>query len=236
MRILAVHSSTPHLGVAVTENGRTLAEIILPPGREHLENLAPTIEELRRLSNFHFRDLDGLGVAVGPGSFSGIRVGLATIKGMALALNIPVAGIPSLEVLAWDALHDGELGAPVIDAKRGEIYTGIYRKQRHDLIAIEGPMLLRIDRFAVLLDSFGGSVRICGDHVADVGPGPLVNPAGGRGVPPSPSTCARLAESRIRSGRADNIHALAPLYIRHSDAEEKKCRVDGKKGPKPSNS
>ena len=72
--------------------------------------------------------IDGFGVAIGPGSFSGTRVGLATIKGMALALGKPVAGISSLDILAWQALKDGEWGAPVIDARRGEIYTAFYRK------------------------------------------------------------------------------------------------------------
>jgi tRNA threonylcarbamoyladenosine biosynthesis protein TsaB len=222
VRILAVHSSTPHLGVAVTQDGQTIAEIVLPPGKEHLEHLAPTIAEMKRRLGFDFSDVDGFGVAVGPGSFSGIRIGLATVKGMALALHKPVAGISSLEVLAWDGLREGELGASVIDAKRGQIYTCMYRKEQGHLISVKGPLLLEVDRFLLLLNSFGRSVTVCGDKVPGGNWKHVASAVRGRGEAPSPSICARLAENRIRTGRTDNIHSLAPLYIRRSDAEEKK--------------
>ena len=180
---------------------------------------------------FDFRELDGLGVAVGPGSFSGIRIGLATVKGMALALQMPVAGISSLDVLAWDALKEGEVGASVIDAKRGDIYTCIYRKEGEDLVSLRGPMLLRVDQFPRFLDNLGRSVRVFGDEVADERWEHRVSSTSGSGSRPSPSTCARLAEHRIRSGRADNIHAFTPLYIRRSDAEEKKYGKNAEKNP-----
>ena len=138
MVILAVHSTSASLSVAITENRVVLREVILPPDRKHLENLAPLIRDLTAELHLSVLDFDGFGVAMGPGTFSGTRVGLATIKGMALALAKPVAGISSLDILAWQALKDGEWGASVIDARRGEIYTAFYRKSGEKVMLVCG--------------------------------------------------------------------------------------------------
>jgi tRNA threonylcarbamoyladenosine biosynthesis protein TsaB len=136
------------LSVAITENRVVLREVILPPDRKHLENLAPLIRDLTAELHVSVLGIDGFGVALGPGSFSGTRVGLATIKGMALALAKPVAGISSLDILAWQALKDGEWGAPVIDARRGEIYTAFYRKSGEEVMLVAGPMLIKAEEFS----------------------------------------------------------------------------------------
>ncbi|MFC1833373.1 tRNA (adenosine(37)-N6)-threonylcarbamoyltransferase complex dimerization subunit type 1 TsaB [Thermodesulfobacteriota bacterium] len=222
LNILAVHTTTPRLSVAITRGGRTLAETTLPPARKHLENLAPAIKDLTDELPLDLHDIDGFAVARGPGSFSGIRAGIATIKGMALALGKPVVGIGSLEILAWQAAELGDRVAPIIDARRGEVYTAIYEKTGAGLECCHGPALIKMDSLVSLAGNFEGLLTICGDTVAD----PIVE-SHSRLVRspvtvPSASACAARAADRLREGRVDSLHALAPLYIRRSDAEEKR--------------
>ncbi len=231
--VLAVHSSTPYLAVALTEDRRILVEKVLSPGRRHLENLAPTIAEVMDRACMSLDCVDCFAVAKGPGSFSGIRVGMAVVKGMAFALCKPVVGISSLEMIAWQSLEEGRQGICVIDAKRGDIYAAIYRKEGGRVLLAEGPMLIPPGSLNRLIDHACGDLKLCGD--------PIVNDILERRphvlripVPiPSAAACALLALERCLRGEAENPHTLVPLYIRRSDAEEKKAGEGRRKaGPR----
>lgn len=219
MLILAVHSTTPTLGVACAQDNRVLGAVVLPPGRQHLENLAAAIQDLMVRLHKGLADMDGFGVAVGPGSFSGIRIGLATFKGMALALGKPVAGISCLDILAWQGLRSGETGASVIDAKRGDLYGAVYKRTENHLELLAEPKLIRRDEFGYLMSRTPSSIVISAgqEHPGDYG-----NSVHLRRALPSAGACAELAFERISRGDSDELHALAPLYIRRSDAEEKR--------------
>ena len=197
-------------------------EITLPPARKHLENLAPLIRDLTAEMHLCMSAIDGFGVAKGPGSFSGTRVGLATIKGIALALAKPVAGISSLDILAWQIMKDGQCGASVIDARRGEIYTAFYRKSGENMILVSGPMIIKAGEFLQHAEKISDEIHLCGDPVLDHLVESIPNLARGPAAGPSAAACALLAHERIRRGKADGLHSLTPLYIRRSDAEEKK--------------
>jgi tRNA threonylcarbamoyladenosine biosynthesis protein TsaB len=220
--VAAVHSSSPCLGLAVAQDGHVLIEEILPPGKEHLENIAPTFCRVMASLGLQPRTLDGLGVAVGPGSFSGIRVGMSFVKGLALALGTPLVGISSLELLARQTLSDGEYGAAVIDARRGQAYACVYRRDAERVVALEAPQLILGTEFPEYAKGFGQPLVICGDPVVEsLGP-TCVNASRVVIAQPSPGTCACMAWERLRDRKADGLHALTPLYIRRSDAEENK--------------
>lgn len=219
MLVLAVHSTTPVLGVACVEDNRVLAETVLPPGRQHLENLARSIKDLTARLGISLADVHGFGVAIGPGSFSGTRIGLATIKGMALALGKPVAGLSCLDILGWQGLEEGETGASTIDAKRGQFYAALHRKTEGRLTLLDGPVLLHSDEMAdFMLRSHSKTIVSADEGCPDLG-GPDVAM---RSASPSAGVCAILALQRLSRGDSDAIHSLHPLYIRRSDAEEKK--------------
>jgi tRNA threonylcarbamoyladenosine biosynthesis protein TsaB len=220
--ILAVHSTSASLSVAITKKRVVLREVILPPDRKHLEMLAPLIRDVTAELHLSVMDIDGFGVAMGPGTFSGTRVGLATIKGMALALAKPVAGISSLDILAWQALKDGEWGAPVIDARRGEIYTAFYRKSEEKVMLVAGPMLIKVEEFSQNARKVSDKLILCGDPVLDHLVESIPNLVRSPVAAPSAAACSLLAYERIRQGNADDLHLLTPLYIRRSDAEENK--------------
>jgi tRNA threonylcarbamoyladenosine biosynthesis protein TsaB len=161
----------------------------------------------------------GLGVAIGPGSFSGTRIGLGTIKGIALALGKPVAGISCLDVLAWQGLEDGERGAAIIDAKRGQVYAALYDKVGSSVALLGGPVLMSSDELPEFLAQSCCRVLVSADAVQPMPSGTGLEM---RSASPSAQVCGRLALERLSRGDADDIHSLHPLYIRRSDAEEKK--------------
>ena len=223
MIILAVHSSSPYLGVAVSDDGVIIAESVLPPAREHLEQLAILIHVQISRVGLSLKDVDGFGVATGPGSFSGIRVGLATVKGMALALQKPVAGIPSLDVLAWQALQEGTAGVSIIDARRKEVYVGLYRKSEGHLITLAAPALLPVKELLPHLERLGVPPVFCGDDAAIAAVEATTESIRKIIVTPSASACAFLALQRLKRDDSDELHSISPLYIRPSDAEEKRA-------------
>jgi tRNA threonylcarbamoyladenosine biosynthesis protein TsaB len=220
MLVLGVHTSAPTLGLAVVKDGILLGETVVAVVHEHLENTAPAVVELLSALKMGFKSLDGFGVAVGPGSFSGTRVGLATVKGMAFALKKPVAGICSLEVTAYELLSQGELGLVTMDAKRGQVYTALYRRSQDDVETIDPPALQTPDEVLARMTRDSGAIVLLGDRGLPP-PEPITDRLTRRGDIPAAVICALLAEKRLKAGRGDSIHALKPVYVRRPDAEEK---------------
>jgi tRNA threonylcarbamoyladenosine biosynthesis protein TsaB len=215
--ILAVHSTTPVLGVAFIEDRRLLGEVVLLPGRQHVENLTLSIKDLTARLSLDLTMARGFGVAIGPGSFSGTRIGLATIKGIALALEKPVIGVSCLDILAWQGLDEGQTGVSVIDAKRGQVYAALNKRTDGRLVLLAGPMLLHANELAELMDRWNCQVLVSADSVAAGLSGPKMRI---RSATPSAMVCGLLAAERLGRGEVDEIHSLYPLYIRRSDAEE----------------
>lgn len=127
VRILTIETSTPTEDVAVVDSGLVLAERRLAAGRGHAEELVIAIAEVLRDSGTDLRDLGAIGVSIGPGRFTGLRVGLATAKGLSAIAGVPLRPVPTLEALARSGGVSGALAAPALDARRGEVYGALFR-------------------------------------------------------------------------------------------------------------
>jgi len=127
MLILTIETSTPMERVAVVRDGSVLAELAETVGRGHTEKLLGAVESALSRSSVGLRELDAIAVSIGPGRFSGLRVGLATAKGLAAASGLPVAPVESLAALAESARPYGGLVCPMLDARRGEVYAALFR-------------------------------------------------------------------------------------------------------------
>jgi len=231
--ILAVHSTSSQLGVAVVSDSLILAESVLPPGREHLENLALMIKDVIDRMRIDLNNIDGFGVAIGPGSFSGIRIGVATVKGIALALKKPIAGIPSLEILAWQTLNEGEFGAALIDARRREIYVGMYKKFAGRLVQLNSPTLMSSADLSEYLERLPDPPSVlCGDSAVEPLTQAIHTSARAMIVVPSAAACAILAGQRFIQSKPEDLHSMAPIYIRRSDAEEKRSAGENREWEK----
>ena len=138
MKILAVDTATKSCSVAIIEAGSVCAELTTLKEQTHSKHLMELIHKGLGISGYSAADIDGLAVTIGPGSFTGLRIGVSTIKGLAHALDKPVVGISSLDVLAWQCADRAYLICPLLDARKGEVYSATYR-YNHDTITPKSP-------------------------------------------------------------------------------------------------
>lgn len=126
MKILAVDSSGLVASVAVVEDDNLLAEYTMNYKKTHSQTLLPMLNEVKNMIDLDLDSLDAIAVASGPGSFTGLRIGSATAKGLGLALNKPIVEVPTLEGLAYNLCGTNHLVCPLMDARRNQVYTGVY--------------------------------------------------------------------------------------------------------------
>lgn len=127
MKVLAVDSSGLVASVAVAEDDVLLAEYTMNYKKTHSQTLLPMLEEVKNMIELDLNSIDAIAVAAGPGSFTGLRIGSATVKGLGLALNKPIVEVSTLEGLAYNLCGTTHLVCPLMDARRNQVYTGIYR-------------------------------------------------------------------------------------------------------------
>jgi tRNA threonylcarbamoyladenosine biosynthesis protein TsaB len=218
MRVLAVETSSLAGGVALLDEQRLVAEYLLDVSITHSERLMAAIDRVIADARWTPRSLEGLAVAVGPGSFTGLRVAVSTVKGLALALGLPIAAVPTLDAMAaalpWAALPV----CPVLDARKGEVYASLYRWTG-------GTMHREWEYLAVAPDDLAGRLTepaiVVGDGAASVH-----TPHARRMPPPqrvpSPACVGALGLARLTRGDVVAPEALTPLYLRLSEAELKR--------------
>lgn len=128
MRILAIDTSGPNCSVAVIDEQKIIASFTINIGKTHSETLLPLVDELSKFANLSINDIDVFACCVGPGSFTGIRIGIATIKGFALSLNKPVISVSTLESLTYGIPTFDGLICSVLDARNNNVYAALYEK------------------------------------------------------------------------------------------------------------
>ena len=215
MRVLALEASTLAGGVALLDDERLVAEYVLDVSLTHSERLLATIDRVLADARWAPEDLDGLAVAVGPGSFTGLRVAVSTVKGLALALAVPVAAVPTLDAMAAAVPFACLPVCAVIAARRDEVYACLYRWQERgmrrewDYVALTP---------AALANRFIEPVILAGDGAAMIASRyarPLPSP---RRLP-APACVGMLGLARLRAGEVVKPADLAPLYVRPPEAE-----------------
>ena len=130
MKILAIESSSLVASVAVTEDGVTVAEYTVNFKKTHSQTLLPMIDQIAAMTELDMDSVDAIAVSGGPGSFTGLRIGSATAKGLGLALKKPLIHVPTLDAMAWNLYGASGLICPVMDARRNQVYTGLYRFEK----------------------------------------------------------------------------------------------------------
>jgi tRNA threonylcarbamoyladenosine biosynthesis protein TsaB len=221
MRVLAVETSSLAGGVALVDGERLVAEYLLDVSVTHPERLMSAVDRLLADARWSARDLAGLAVAVGPGSFTGLRIAVSTVKGLALALDLPIAAVPTLDAMAaalpWASLPV----CPVLDARKGEIYASRYRwdgsamHRDWDYLALAPEALAaRLEEPTLVVGDGAGAVR--SPHARALPPPRRL---------PSPACVGTLGVERLRRGETVTAAALTPLYLRPSEAELKRRGV-----------
>jgi tRNA threonylcarbamoyladenosine biosynthesis protein TsaB len=220
---LAIDTATAQVGVAVGRDGRVLGEVRIDGGRRHAEELAPAVEYLRRETGVGLDELACISVGVGPGLYTGLRVGVATARTLAQVLEIPVVAVPSLDLVAypWRATHRRVVA--LIDARRKEVFAARYWPvpgglQRDGEYTVESPRAVAAELLAA-----GAEALLVGDgaleYAADFDGLERVEHAGPAAAAPSVAALVELASARFAREEFCRADEVAPLYLRRSDAE-----------------
>ncbi len=165
MKILAIDSSGLVASVALLEDENLIAEYTVNYKKTHSQTLLPMLDEIVRMTDTDLHSVDAIAVAKGPGSFTGLRIGSATVKGLGLALEKPIIGIPTVEGLAMNLYGASALICPLMDARRNQVYTGIYKFQKDTLQVVKEQTPLGIEEIIEALNLIGQDVIFLGDGV-----------------------------------------------------------------------
>jgi tRNA threonylcarbamoyladenosine biosynthesis protein TsaB len=232
MLILAVETSTFTGSVALVEasveggvspNLRVIGETTLQVSETHSSRLMPTIDRLLRETFLPAQKIQGIAVGLGPGSFTGLRIAVSTVKGLGFALRVPVAGIPTLDALANNIRYASTQVCPVLDARKKEVYAALFRgdgeghlkKISEDWVLSPEELCSRISETTVLV---GNGTEVYGEIFKKrLGPRALFAP---------PELCfpravhvARLSLPAFQRGETLDLFAFTPIYVRRSEAE-----------------
>lgn len=225
MTVLALDTATLVSSVALATEDTLVAEITLQTKLTHSEVLMPHIAQILTMAQITKRQLSAIAVSIGPGSFTGLRIGLATAKTMAYALDIPVIGVPTLAALAYGCCLPGVIMAPLLDAQKGNVYTALYEWQDHDMLEVQAPHVLAFQDILEALRSKDKPVVVLGEgavlfreEVRAAGGNIVLAPP--HFIMPRAANVAIFGQQLMRQGYRDNLMTLEPLYIRRSEAEE----------------
>lgn len=234
MKILAIDSSSMVASVAVAENDNLIAEYTVNYKKTHSQTLLPMIDEICKMTETDMQTIEAVAITGGPGSFTGLRIGSATAKGFGLALDIPIINVPTIDAMAYNLYGTGGVVCPIMDARREQVYTGIYtfKDGKFEIIMEQQPMALAglIEK----LNEIGEKVTFTGDGISaykeiidkkmtvkyEFAPLHLRVPRAG--------ALATLAMVYAKENKLESAAEHAPEYLRMSQAERERKERESK--------
>ncbi len=222
MLTLAIDTATKVCSVALCRDGEILAEYNISMGMTHSEGLLPQLEQLLQRTNTAKKDIDLLAVSMGPGSFTGLRIGLATAEAMAYSWQCCLHGVDTLKALAQNIPVEGFLLSPVLDAQKGNYYQALYTWREGKLVEVAATEVVNKERLLERIAEHNLPALILGECKKLAA---LTMPEGVRIAPqtllmPKASSVALIAEAEFDAEADKKIFGLEPYYIRRSEAEE----------------
>ncbi|MGD9346658.1 MAG: tRNA (adenosine(37)-N6)-threonylcarbamoyltransferase complex dimerization subunit type 1 TsaB [Candidatus Aminicenantes bacterium] len=224
MLILAVDTTTPHGSVALLENSSLLAEVNGTTSLTHSERLLPAVDLILLQRNLTIKDVEAFAVAVGPGSFTGIRIGLSTIKSFALATRKPIAPVSTLEALAIKLkLPHNRLLCPLLDARKGEVYAALFEVKKGELIEIVPQGVYAPDHFFAslpahrILSFIGNGVDVWKKKIFEYFKDKARFSSRSLFIA---HEVGLLGYGLLKKGLGQDFREVKPLYFRRSQAEE----------------
>ena len=228
MKILALDSSGLVASVAVVEDDNLLGEFTINYKKTHSQTLLPMLDEVVKMIELDLNTIDAVAVAGGPGSFTGLRIGSATAKGLGLALNKPLIHVPTVDALAYNLYGHGRLVCPLMDARRNQTYTGVYHFDENGMQVIWQQCAVGIEDIVSYLNELNQPVTFLGDGVPvfreyieesclvahDYAPAHMNKQRA--------ACVGALGEVYYKEGRTESAAEHAPDYLRLSQAERER--------------
>ena len=165
MKLLAIDSSGLVATVAILEDDELIAEYTINYKKTHSETLLPMLDEIKSMTELDLSTIDAVAVAKGPGSFTGLRIGSATVKGLAYALDVPVVSVPTVDALSMNLWGTDKLICPIMDARRNQVYTGLYEFVNDSHTVVMEQTAISVEELCEKLNEIGREVIILGDGV-----------------------------------------------------------------------
>lgn len=222
MKILAIDTATLSCSVSVTNDDSVMAEITGCNKQTHSRHLMDMIDSALKMSGITIKEIDGFAVTKGPGSFTGLRIGISTIKGLALATGMPIAGVSNLLVLASGYCYSPYLVCSMIDARKSEVYCAKYRFEKGQLIEQSPEQVLSPGQAVADINEncifAGNGSEVYKELISEnLGTKALFTPVHTNII--RASDAAMIALARFKNGEKENLAGFVPSYIRKSDAE-----------------
>lgn len=225
MKLLAIDSSGMVASVAVLTEDKLIGEYTINNKKTHSQTLLPMIDEMMQMIGQDISEIDAIAIAAGPGSFTGLRIGSATAKGLALALDKPIISVPTMEAIASNIYGTEQLLCPIMDARNQQVFTGLYRYVEGKLTTVLEQTVLPIDELCSKLNELKQDVMFLGDgvmvyksyleeHVTvkkTYAPAHLVNQRA--------SAVGMRGFCLYQEGKVDTADSHVPEYLRLSQAE-----------------
>lgn len=226
MKILSLDTSATVATVAIAEDSRILAEYTVDNKNTHSESLLPMIEAVLSSLSLKISDIDLFALSSGPGSFTGVRIGAATVKGLAFGKDTPCVEVSTLEALAYNLVIRQGLICPVMNARRSQVYTALFRSDGERLTRLMPDSALAISELDEILAKYEEPISLVGDGY-DITEEALKNTS----LFPTPSarrnqsaaSVAAIAFDSFKNGRAVTSEALSVNYLRPSQAERERA-------------
>jgi tRNA threonylcarbamoyladenosine biosynthesis protein TsaB len=224
MKILALDTATQSCSVAIVDDESLLAELTRVNSKTHSRHLMDLINTVCRIADLKAEDMDGFAVTIGPGSFTGLRIGISAIKGLAFSFGKPVVGVSSLDALAWQCAQSAYLICPLLDARKKEVYACRYRFKNNELkkdgtekVASPAEAVRGIREPSIFV---GNAVQLYRENVsAELGELAHFAAWGQHSI--RASSIAWLSMTGFYRQQTDDVALLIPQYIRKPDAEVK---------------
>jgi tRNA threonylcarbamoyladenosine biosynthesis protein TsaB len=222
MKVLGIETATRTGGVSVVSEEGVIAEYTLNIEVTHSERLMATVDTVLKGTGLSLADLDGFSVSVGPGSFTGLRIGIATVKGLAFTTGKPVVSVPTLKALAWNVPLAAYPVCPLLDARKKEVYAALYRYENGTLLPVMEEQTIALQALAGMTAErtlfTGEGAHLFRDDIMKLfGDRALFAPLSA--MVPSAASVAEIGLQMLKNGERTPPDDLTPVYIRRPEAE-----------------
>ena len=235
MKILGFDSSGMVASVAIVEDDILVAEYSVNYKKTHSQTLLPMFDAVVSMTELDLDSVDGIAVAAGPGSFTGLRIGMSTVKGLGLALDKPVVAVPTCHALAYNLWGSDKLICPILDARRNQVYTALYEFRDEKMITLKEQDAMDINDLIDIINDLERAVIFVGDGIpvfkecieekikykAFFAPAHLNRQRAG--------SVAALGMIYMKEGKVENADDVKPVYLRKSQAEREREEKDGRR-------
>lgn len=228
MKILGIDSSGLVASVALACGETIVAEFTVNNKQTHSQTLLPMLEQVIKFSGMELEEIDGIAVAAGPGSFTGLRIGASTAKGLGLALDKPIISVPTIEGMAYQLAEAEGIICPIMDARRNQVYTGIYEMNNQELQVLHEQFAVDIHELLNELTQYNRKVHFLGDGVPVYRS--IIEEEYSGEIQFAPAHMSRqraasiavLGQKYYEAGKVENAAVHKPVYLRKSQAERER--------------